>query len=231
MAQSFRTLTVAAATLAAALAASVSAEGAAPTPCSPSTYSYAGLLGPTVASGVGARVSTARLPNVADGNVSAWVGVGGTGLGPHSTNEWLHVGFSAADGLGPALYYEVARPNTAPRRVTLKSPVPVGKTFDVAVLEAQNHPGSWRVWLNGKAITGRIALPGSHGAWPAMVTAESWGNGIAGMCNGPAFRFSQMRMATTPGGAWQSLTNADLLSATGYSVRRQPGASHPAGGS
>jgi hypothetical protein len=227
MAHSFRTLTVAAATLAAALGAAVSADGAAPAPCSTSTYSYAGLLGPTVASGVGARVSTSRLPSVADGSVSAWVGVGGPGLGPNSTNEWLHVGFSAVDGLGPALYYEVAQPNTATRRVTLKSPVPVGKTFDVAVLEAQNHPGSWRVWLNGKAITSQIALPGSHGAWPAMVTAESWGDGIAGTCNGPAFRFSQMRMATRPGGPWQSLTNADLLSAPGYSVQRQPVANRP----
>lgn len=228
MAHSFRTVTVAAATVAAAvLAATSPAEGsgnAAPAACGASTYSYAGLLGPTVASGVGARVTTSRLPSVVDGHVTAWVGVGGTGLGPRSTNEWLRVGISAVDGLGPALYYEVARPNTAPHTVTLKNPVPVGKAFDVAVLETQNHPGSWQVWLNGKAITNRVVLPGSHGAWPPMVTAESWSSGIAGTtCNDYAFKFDQIRMATKPGGAWQPLTvtTAGLLSAPGYSLERQ----------
>jgi hypothetical protein len=213
---------LAAAALAAAAPAAVSARPAAPAGCGTGAYSYAGLVGPTVASGVSARVSTARAPSVVDGQVTAWVGVGGQGLGPRSTNEWLQVGISAVDGLGPALYYEVALPNTAPRHVTLTSPVPVGKTFDVAVLEARNHPGSWQVWVNGKAVTKRIVLPGSHGAWPARVTAENWNSAIAGTCNGYAFRFSQMRVATKPGGAWQPLTNLGLVSAPAY--QRQPNA-------
>jgi hypothetical protein len=160
------------------------------------------------------------------------VGVGGPGLGPHSTDEWLQVGISAVDGLGPALYYELALPNTAPRYVTLKSSIPVGQSFDVAVLETRSHPGSWRVWVNGTAVTDRIVLPGSHGAWPPMVTAESWNGAIAGTCNGYAFRFGQMRIATRPGGAWQplTLTDAGLLSAPGYSVRRQGDSLVAAGG-
>ena len=37
----------------------------------------------------------ARRPNVLHGHVAAWVGVGGAGLGPGSTDEWLQVGISA----------------------------------------------------------------------------------------------------------------------------------------
>ena len=104
-------------------------------------------------------------------------------MGPNSTDEWLQVGISATEGQGPSLYYEVAQPNHAPRYVMLKSHVPIGKTFDVAVLETQAHPGSWQVWVNGTAVTDRIFLPGSHGAWRPTATAESWNGDSAGTCN------------------------------------------------
>jgi hypothetical protein len=229
MAHTLRILAVTAATSAAALSAALSAT-AAPAGCGETSYSYAGLVGPTAASGVGARLSATRQPTVAEGHVAAWVGVGGPGLGPNSTDEWLQVGISAVQGLGPALYYEVARPNAAPRYVPLQGPVPVGKVFNVAVLESQAQPGSWQVWVNGKAVTDRIVLPGSHGAWPPVATAESWNGGSTGTCNGFAFRFQQVRVAAKPGGAWRSLTRGSVLSAPGYRVLRQRDALLTTGG-
>jgi hypothetical protein len=86
------------------------------------------------------------------------------------------------------------------------------------------------VWVNGKAVTDRIVLPGSHGAWPPVATAESWNGGTTGTCNGFAFRFEQVRVATQPGGAWRSLTRGSVLSAPGYRVLRRRDALLTTGG-
>jgi hypothetical protein len=228
MALSLRTVAVAAATLAAACALAASAR-AAPAGCGASSYSYAGVLGLTSGFGVGAQLTATRTPTVTKGHVAAWVGVGGAGLGPNSTDEWLQVGISATVDVGPSLYYEVALPNREPRYVMLKGHVPVGKTFDIAVLEAQAHPGSWQVWVNGTVVTERMFLPGSHGAWRPTATAESWNGDSAGTCNGYAFRFGQVRVATRPGGAWQPLTGS-VMSDPGYHLSRQRDALLAAGG-
>jgi hypothetical protein len=151
-------------------------------------------------------------------------------MGPNSTDEWLQVGISAKPGEDAALYYEVALPNQTPRYVMLKGHIPVGKSFDLAVLEAHAHPGSWQVWVNGAAMTPRIYLPGSHGAWRPIATAESWNGDSAGTCNGYAFRFGQVRVATRPGGAWQPMTNGSVLSDPGYHVHRQSDALLASGG-
>jgi len=229
MALSLRIIAAASAALAAACAAALPAQ-AAPAGCGVSGYSYAGVLSATTAYGVGAQLAATRRPTVAKGHVAGWVGVGGAGMGPNSTDEWLQVGISATDTEAPALYYEVAQPNQAPRYVSLKANVPVGKVFDVAVLEAQAHPGSWRVWVNGIAVTSRIFLPGSHAAWRPTVTAESWNGDSAGTCNGYAFRFGQVRVATKPGGSWQPMTDGSVLSDPGYHLQRQQDALVAAGG-
>jgi hypothetical protein len=213
-------LLVAAATLAAACSLAVPQRGRAGTPCSTSSYSYAGVLSINARYGVSARISAARRPNVRKGHVAAWVGVGGAGLGPGSTDEWLQVGISAKPGEDPALYYEVAQPNQTPRYVMLKGHLPIGKTFDVSVLESQHHPGSWRVWVNGSPMTSRIYLPGSHGAWRPIATAESWNGDAAGTCNRFAFRFQQIRVAAKPGGDWQPI-DGRVLADAGYRVQHE----------
>jgi hypothetical protein len=219
MALSLRILAVATATLAAACAAALPAA-AAPAGCGASAYSYAGIQGLSASFGVGARLSVVRRPTVTLGHVAGWVGVGGAGLGPGSTDEWLQVGVSATDTAGTALYYELAQPHQKPRYVMLRGHIPVGKSFDVAVLEVAGRPGSWRVWVNGNAVTQPIYLPGSHGAWRPVVTSESWNGDIGGTCNTYAFGFDQVRVATKPGGAWQPLTTGQVLSAPGYHVSR-----------
>jgi hypothetical protein len=207
---------VAAATLAAACAfAAPSRAGAAG--CGVSSYSYAGVSSIAARYGVGAQIAALRRPDVRNGHVAAWVGVGGSGLGPNGTSEWLQVGISAVPGQDPALYYELARPNETPRYVMLKGHVRLGQTFNVAVLESRRHPGSWRVWVNGESLTSRIYLPGSHGAWRPVATAESWNGDMSGTCNSFAFKFSQLRVAAQPGGAWQPLQGR-VLADTGYRV-------------
>src|SRR5258708_38842885 len=108
-------LLVAAATLAAACSLAVPQRGRAGTPCSASSYSYAGVLSINARYGVSARISAVRRPNVRKGHVAAWVGVGGAGLGPGSTDEWLQAGISAKPGADPALFYVGARPGHSAR--------------------------------------------------------------------------------------------------------------------
>src|SRR5438876_3018900 len=117
--RSIRLIAVATATLAAACAVAIPSR-AATAGCGVSSYSYAGVSSIEARYGVGAQITAVRKPDVTKGHVAAWVGVGGAGLGPNNTDEWLQVGLSAKPGEDPALYYEVARPNQAPRYVMLK---------------------------------------------------------------------------------------------------------------
>src|SRR2546428_3454693 len=122
-------------------------------------YSYAGLNGHQPVHGVSARLSIVRLPRVAHGHAAAWVGVGGGGLGPGGSTEWLQVGLAAFPRHPVKLYYEVARPGTAPRSVTLMGSVPVGASIRVGVLEIRRRPGVWRVWVAGSPVSPPIGLP------------------------------------------------------------------------
>jgi hypothetical protein len=213
-------LPVAAATLAAACSLALPQRSDAAASCASSSYSYAGVASVAARFGVAARISTVRRPKVLNGHVAAWVGVGGAGLGPNSTDEWLQVGISAKPGQDPALYYEVARPNQAPRYVMLKGHLPLGRTYSVAVLESRRHPGTWRAWVDGTPMTRAIYLPGSHGAWRPVATAESWSGDGGGTCNAFAFRFQQIRVAAKPGGDWRPIQGLVLADA-GYRVERE----------
>jgi hypothetical protein len=226
---SLRLIAVAAAATAAACAAAIPAR-AAPAGCGASSYSYAGLFGETAVFGVGARLSAIRRPRVTVGHVAGWVGVGGPGLGPNGADEWIQVGISSTGDTGPALYYEIALPGEPARYVLLLGHVAVGRTFDLAVLEQASHPGSWRVWVDGTAVTKPVYLPGSHGAWRPVATAESWNGNTAGTCNGYSFRFARVRMATKPGGGWQPLTTGRVLASPGYHLDREQDTMLAAGG-
>jgi hypothetical protein len=213
---------VAAATVAAACALVASPGGRAGSACGVAGYSYAGVLGSGSRSGVTAVIEALDAPTVRGGHVAAWVGVGGEGLGPTGTDEWLQAGISAEPAKGMALYYELALPGTAPRYVMLKGHLTPGRSYRVSVLEPQGHPGWWEVRVNGARVTGRIRLPGSHGAWRPVATTESWDGGF-GACNSFRFRFSGVSAAARPGGAWSPL-DASVIDAPGFRVTRlEPG--------
>jgi hypothetical protein len=217
-----RLTAVAVATMAAACAC-VAPTTAAPSRCGQTSYSYAGVASVNARFGVGATISALRAPSVENGHVAAWVGVGGYGLGPNGSSEWLQVGISARAGQDPALYYEVARPGQEPRYVMLKGHLKLGQRIDVAVLESKHHPDHWRVWVNGSRMTARIFLPGSHGAWRPIATAESWNGDEAGTCNGFTFKFANATVAAKPGGSWEPM-NGRVLADVGYRVERDQNA-------
>jgi hypothetical protein len=215
---------VAAATVAAACSLATPQRDYSDAACSASPYAYAGVLSVDARYGISARISAVRPPKVLKGHVAAWVGVGGPGLGPGSTDEWIQVGISAEPDEDPALFYEVTLPNRAPRYVMLKGHVPIGEIYEVSVLEVSGGPGRWRVWVNGTAIMKPVYLPGSHGTWRPIATAESWNGSAAGTCNAYAFRFQQIQVATKPGGDWQPI-DGRVRADAGYRVQREQRAS------
>ena len=109
-----------------------------------------------------ATVTMTTGPRVAGGHVAAWVGVGGVGLGPNGTDQWLQVGFGSTDSATTSLYYEVARPHAAPRFVALLDVVQIGQSHRIGVIEMQSQPGWWRVWVDGTPVTPPISLESSH---------------------------------------------------------------------
>lgn len=185
------------------------------------TYSYAGVDSPRRGHGVAAVITPLAPPAVANGHVAAWVGVGGVGLGPGGTTEWIQAGLMAGNGEATNhLYYEVTRPHQSFNQYTLKEAVATGEEHNIAVLEMAMHPGWWRIWLDGKPATKGIFLPASHGTWFPQVTAESW-NGGTGACNGFSYRFGGARIAKRAGGAWKPLSKGKRYQDPGFTWTRE----------
>jgi hypothetical protein len=144
---------------------------------------------------------------VQNGHVAGWVGVGGPGLGPHGSSEWIQVGYSGFPGLRVgSLYYEVALPGASPRYFEVSSNIRQGSKHRVAVLEVGHKHGWWRVWVDGRAVSRAYRLPGSHGAWRGIATAESWGGGMRA-CNLYSYRFDRIKVAHAAGGTWKRLNS------------------------
>jgi hypothetical protein len=174
--------------------------------CARGGYVYAGIAGRAPVSGVGADIfAPSTSPRVGAGHVAAWVGVGGPGEGPHGSDEWIQVGFSALPlNRTNDLYYEVARPGAAPVYTRIRAEVVPSARVRVSVLEMRGRPGRWRIWVNGSPVTAPIDLPSSHGRWRPVVTAESW-DGMTSGCNDFRYRFTTLRVVARPGGAWTPL--------------------------
>ena len=86
------------------------------------------------------------------------------------------------------------------------------------------RPGHWRVWVDGRAVSKAYFLPGSHGAWEPVATAESWDGGKPA-CNRYSYSFDGVSIATDPGGSWQRLSAGYLVQDAGYRVIRRSAAS------
>jgi hypothetical protein len=199
--------------------------------CGTAGYSYAGISSRTTVYGVGATITALSAPAVQNGHVAGWVGVGGPGLGPHGSSEWIQVGYSGFPGLHVgSLYYEVATPGAAPRYHEISSSINIGSKHRLAVLEVGRHHNYWRVWVDGHAASPAFHLPGSHGAWKGIATAENWGGGMRA-CNEYSYRFDRVRVTHGAGGAWNRVAgvypirkgnNRLLLSASGSFTARTP---------
>jgi hypothetical protein len=188
-------------------------------------YSYAGMASPTSAFGISATITPLDAFDVLNGHVAGWVGVGGPGEGPNGTNEWLQIGLSGFPGItGSDIYYEVALPGRFPTYHQVDAALPVGQAVKVTVLEMQNRPDWWRVWVNHKPASAPIRLPESHNRWSPIATAESWDGGTGGACNAFLYRFRKVSVAHAAGGGWHPLNNGFQISSPVTKVRRSHGA-------
>jgi hypothetical protein len=193
--------------------------------CGSSGYTYAGVASLESGFGIGSRLTATNDPLVQNGHVAGWIGVGGPRKGPHGTDEWIQVGFSAFPGSALSnLYFEVARPGKQPVYREVATAIPTGMSKRVAVLEMAHRPNVWRVWVDGHPVSDPIYLPGSHGAWRPMATAESWGGGAVA-CNAYRYQFRQLHIATAPGGGWRALTASYSFHSPDYAVLRTTQAS------
>lgn len=182
-----------------------------------SGYSYAGVQNPSAAYGVSASLSLVNLPSVASGHVAAWVGVGGAGLGPGGSDVWLQVGIARDAGGADELYYEVKRPGDEHAQYVSLGPAYLRDAHKVAVVERRGMRDSWQVFVDGSRVGPAYTLPGSHGKFQPVATAESWDGGQRS-CNGYAFDFSELAVATQPGRAWQPFQLARVLRDPAYTL-------------
>lgn len=185
----------------------------------PKGYSYAGLYGPSSASGIAATISLLDTPAVSGetSHVAGWVGVGGPGLGPHGTDEWLQVGLATFGDSGDGrLYYELAQPGRQPQYVELASGIVPGIRVRVAVLELQFARDEWIV-ISPAGIEGPFFLPRSHRAWAPVATAESYADSTR--CNSYAYRFGGLQLAGEDG-SWRTMRRAGTLRDPGWRLRR-----------
>lgn len=193
-------------------------EAAALEPCgNKAGYSYAGFQSANRGHGIRATLVSLGNPNVRNGHVAAWVGVGGSGLGPNGTNQWLQVGLNAFHGTGSNLYYEVTTGGAAPRYHEIAANVSPGLRHRVAVLEIGKRPNWWRVWVNGKPASPAIHLPGSSGRFQPIATAETWNAGSP-VCNGFNYRFDGLGVAASRGGSWHRFVQAHRFEDRHYRV-------------
>ena len=181
-------------------------------------YSYAGLVGSQNAHGIRTKLTVVKSPTVNRGHVAGWVGLGGQGMGPNGTTEWIQVGYSGYNGGQSELYFEVTRPYGYPTYHAVQTVEP-GESHVVGVSEMRHRKNHWRVWVDGRRVSKAIYLPGSHGKWKPVATAESW-NADSGRCNSYSYRFSRVAFATRPNRGWTRMSDAYKLEDTGYRVRR-----------
>ena len=164
-------------------------------------YAYSGLQEAKPRSGMRARLTSLGAPGVKVGHVAGWIGVGGAGAGPKGEDEWLQIGYSGFDDGHAEIYYEVAAPGKPPTYHTVKAKLSPTENHLISVLEVGDKKGSWRVWMDGKAVSPVISLPNSHGRFAPQAIGETWNAGTT-TCNHYGYGFHDVQVATAPGGAW-----------------------------
>jgi hypothetical protein len=171
--------------------------------CGSAGYSYAGISSRAAVYGVSTDLTALAAPSVQNGHVAAWVGVGGPSQGPNGSSEWIQVGYAGFPGLAlSSLYYEVTLPGHAPTFHEVSAAIRPGEHHRLAVLEVAHHSGWWQVSVDGKPVSAAYHLPGSHGMWRAIATAENWGGGMKA-CNLYSYRFNHIELIRSPGDRWK----------------------------
>jgi hypothetical protein len=165
-------------------------------------YDYTGVQNAGSSSGIRAYLTTVQEPDVKAGHVAGWVGVGGSGLGPHGTDEWVQVGYSAFPTGETQIYYEVALPNKAPTYHTVVASLSPDAKNLVSVVEVAQQQGAWQVSVNNKAVSPVIGLPDSHDRFSPQAIGETWNAGTT-KCNIWGYGFGDVEVSAKPGSAWE----------------------------
>jgi hypothetical protein len=192
----------------------------------PAGYAYAGVYTTKAVAGVAATLTMLAKPTVPAGHVAGWVGVGGSGMGPGGTDEWLQVGIASFDQPDGRLYYELALPHKKPKFVQLASGIQPGQDVRVAVVELPFQPNQWVV-VTPYGIFGPFRLPRSHGRWSPTATGESWTRRGAPVCNSYNYRFRDVQLDAN--GDWQALARSSVLKDPGWAVQRESPSAFRAG--
>jgi hypothetical protein len=187
-----------------------------------SGYSYDGVQSPTRAYGISANLTLASRSVVDVGHVAAWVGVGGAGMGPGGTDEWIQAGIAHDAGGQDVLYYEYKRPGDAKATYTALQVANPGQSHSFVVYERAAQRDSWSVIVDGVKISPPVTLPGSHGLFQPVATAENWDGGVAGACNQYGFAFSNLAIRSDYKGTWQAFDLSRVLRDPAYQLTLRP---------
>jgi hypothetical protein len=211
--------------LAAACFAAVAAAPSRAATCGAGSYSYAGVGSKAATSGVSATIRPTVVPNVRDGHVAGWIGVGGVGEGPNGMDEWMQVGLTTDAGQTTSrIYLEIARPSHATTYRLIGRPVRVGEPHRFAIRELAHRPGWWIASVDGKAITAPVFLSASHAKWPAQVVGESTA-ATSGACNLYSYAFGKVTLQSAATGSWGPISTFELFQDPFYRLVRGSGAS------
>ena len=185
--------------------------------CGKQEFAYAGFQADETAHGVRTSIAQLAPPDLSDGHIAGWIGVGGVDAGPGGKAEWLQTGLASFSPSNTVyLYYEVTIAGYTMYH-EIKADVQPGEKHDLAVLEVHGHDSWWRVWVDGKPVSKAIHLAKSHDNWNPQALAENW-NGGTGTCNSYAYRFTNVRLAHANGGSWHRLKERSLFEDPGYQV-------------
>jgi hypothetical protein len=183
-----------------------------------SGYSYNGVQSPTRGYGISANLTLSSRSVVQVGHVAAWVGVGGAGMGPGGSDEWIQAGIAHDAGGQDVLYYEYKRPaDDKATYVALQAANP-GQSHSFVVYERAAQRDSWTVIVDGVRISPPVTLPGSHGLFQPVATAENWDGGVAGTCNQYGYGFSSLAIRSEYKGAWQAFDLSRVLRDPAYQL-------------
>jgi hypothetical protein len=185
--------------------------------CGARGRSYVVVEDERVSRGITATLISVVQPQIGDGLVAAWVGVGGPGQGRHGQDAWIQVGLSVFTGGMTALYFEIKRPRIDPEYTEIQRDVSVDTRFRIGVREDAARPGWWRVWVNGTPVSAAVDLPGSSGRWRPTATAETWRD-EPNECYRFAFRFERVAIATSRS-RWAPLVPGERYRDPGYRLR------------
>jgi len=189
--------------------------------CPMGYYSYAGLnthidlTDPTNRFGIAAAITVNEHPPVKGGHIAGWIGVAGY---YKNVQIWLQIGFvsesdteSVQNSLKNIVYVENTRPGgkNGKYNITYIDDVPAGTTRSFKILESAKKPNHWVAYMNGKAVSEEIYLPGVHPSGNLVATIENIGMGYS-VCNVMSYKFANIQLAHARGGSWKPYTKDEM---------------------